>query len=177
LGCQGDLGKGFRCQSFELTAATVYACEGYRLPTDAEWEYAARAGTRTAFYSGGITLHPIAHGTCYPDVNLDRIAWFCHNAGPTTHRVGLKMPNGWGLHDTSGNVAEWVHDRHTGVAIAGAITDPGGDVRSYTLRIKRGSSFNAWATLCRSAARGASFWGARGPGLGFRLARTLPSGP
>jgi sulfatase modifying factor 1 len=172
-GCQSPPGTGMTCASVELTSPTAYACSGYRLPTDAEWEYAARAGTRTAFYDGPITRSQLPEN-CTADATLERIAWYCHDAGPRTHPVGGKSPNAWGLYDVAGNAAEQVHDDYTGAPLAGPVTDPGGTLAPRSSRITRGGLFNSVPALCRSAARLPVSWDLRGPGLGLRLARTLP---
>jgi formylglycine-generating enzyme required for sulfatase activity len=90
------------CTSISLSKSVIYDCEGYRLLTDAEWEYAVRAGTRTPFYNGDITEHAVPDD-CHPEVNLERIAWYCYNSGGKTHQVGQFQPNAWGLHDMGGN--------------------------------------------------------------------------
>jgi len=100
----------------------------YRLPTEAQWEYAARAGTTGA-----------RHG------ELDEIAWHSDNSGSETHPVGEKLANAWGLHDMLGNVWEWVADWFA-VYPAGAVTDPQGpDTGSG--RVTRGGG---WANNARS---------------------------
>ena len=129
------------------------ASEGqtYRLPTEAEWEYAARAETTTAFYNGGIT-----NTGCTPlDPNLNQIGWYCGNdnvdGNSTTHPVAQKQPNDWGLYDMSGNVWEWCQDWY-GSYLDGAVTDPtGSDTGSD--RVLRGGSWYDNARDCRSAYR------------------------
>jgi cysteine-rich repeat protein len=89
-------------------------CSGYRLPTEAEWEYAYRAGSTTAFHNGPITA---VSGV---DSNLSVIGWYASNSGGRTHPVALKEPNAWGLYDMAGNVAEWV----AGFGPRSTTTDP-----------------------------------------------------
>jgi formylglycine-generating enzyme required for sulfatase activity len=113
----------------------------YRLPTEAEWEYAARAGT-TGDYSFG-----------HDPEALGRYAWYWENAGKTTHPVGQKAPNPWGLYDMHGNVWEWVSDRNGGNYYAESpTTDPPGS-SSGSYFIKRGGAWKSGARDCRSAAR------------------------
>ncbi len=117
----------------------------YRLPTEAEWEYAARAGTTTIVYCG-------SRESC-----LDGIAWYRDNSGATPHPVGQKQPNQWGLYDMIGNVSEWVEDRYVerDYAAGSVTTDPKGPSRGRR-RVYRGGSWKAYAAWdCRSAARGA----------------------
>ena len=125
----------------------------YRLPTEAEWEYAARAGTTG-----------IRHG------KLDEIAWHRDNSGNGTQPVGQKRPNAWGLHDMLGNVWEWVGDWY-GEYPSGPVTDPGGP-ESGSGRVLRGGGWNRLARYVRSASRSSSSPGYRSYGLGFRLVRT-----
>ena len=125
----------------------------YRLPTEAEWEYAARAGTTGDRYG-----------------NLDAIAWHRNNSGDRTHPVGQKTPNAWGLHDMLGNVYEWVEDWY-GDYPGGTVTDPRGpDSGSY--RVVRGGGWISRASGCRSSFRFDVTPGSRYAGLGFRLLRT-----
>ena len=126
----------------------------YRLPTEAEWEYAARAGTTGA-----------RHG------ELDSIAWYDGNSSETPHPVGEKRANGWGLHDMLGNVWEWTADWYGGRYPSGTVTDPRGpSTGSY--RVYRGGSWGIYARDVRSANRRGYSPGGRYYGIGFRLVRT-----
>ena len=113
--CMGT-GKTITCQEAPgYGLSGVYKCPGYRLPTEAEWEYAYRAGTKTAYYSGPNNPDPKVclcnYGpSCGDDSNLSLIAWWSRNMGGTIHPGGLKQRNGWGLADMSGNLAEICHD-------------------------------------------------------------------
>jgi formylglycine-generating enzyme required for sulfatase activity len=140
-------------------------CPGYRLPTEAEWEYAARAGTQTAFYTGGIT------GSGCGDPNLDLAGWYCGNAGDTTHPVGLKQVNAWGLYDMHGNVWEWVQDWFRDYP-AGAAVDPLGPAAGL-IRVGRGGSWRDDAQYARAASRFDSTPDYRYVNFGFRPARSL----
>ena len=125
----------------------------YRLPTEAEWEYAARAGTT---------------GDRYGD--LDEIAWYARNSGRKTHPVGRKLANAWGLYDMLGNVWEWVDDRYGDYPGASAM-DPRGRGSSQP-RVGRGGSWDAIARACRASARGNGLPGHRTEMVGLRLLRT-----
>ncbi|MEI7637978.1 MAG: formylglycine-generating enzyme family protein [Syntrophus sp. (in: bacteria)] len=129
----------------------------YRLPTEAEWEYTARAGTTKRFYSGD------------NDDDLSRAGW-CGNSRSRTHPVGQKTPNSWGLYDMHGNVWEWVQD-WKGDYPAGSVTDPTGP-SSGSYRVNRGGSWNNDVRSCRAANRGGYTPDFRNYRLGFRLART-----
>ena len=135
------------------------AGEAYRLPTEAEWEYACRAGTKTAYSFGD------------DEKQLGQYAWFDGNtAGEQyAHAVGLKKPNLWGLYDMHGNVWEWCSDWH-GSGLSGG-TDPagpGGD----SGRVNRGGSWWYYPGLCRSANRLNYVPSDRDHRLGFRVARS-----
>ena len=111
----------------------------YRLPTEAEWEYACRA-TSTTSYSFGDTAELLGES-----------GWFKENAGNKTHTVGEKKPNRWGLYDMHGNVWEWCQDWYSDFPVD-ALTDPQG-FNSGSPRVYRGGCWNDVAGVCRSAIR------------------------
>lgn len=173
-GCTGEPGEGMICETARLAVEPLYDCHGFRLATDAEWEYAARASTRTAFYSGTISrLDGGLEPSCYSYDHLDATAWYCSNSSDWTQPVGQKRPNAWHLYDMMGNVREWVHDEHTGSPPPpGPLTDPGGGLRTYERRQTRGGSALVRPLQLRSAAGLESDWGFRAPTYGLRLVRT-----
>ncbi len=123
-----------------------WEADGYRLPTEAEWEYACRAGTTTSFYTGPITATQFRF--CE---NLDAAGWYGGNSGNNTHPVGEKVPNLIGLSDTHGNVWEWVWDRHEDFTPSPTIDPLGPD--TGTDRLMRGGSYNNNAENCQSSSR------------------------
>jgi len=127
----------------------------YRLPTEAEWEYACRAGT-----SG-----PWNH----PGAKLDDLGWYDQNAGSKTHPVRQKRPNAWGLHDCHGNVWEWCADWF-GPYPKGSVTDPTGPSKGEE-RVLRGGCWLYPARFCRSARRKGIVAGSRSHCFGFRPVR------
>jgi formylglycine-generating enzyme required for sulfatase activity len=126
------------CDDAEAYLAWLSEATGlpYRLPSEAEWEYACRAGTTTARYA-----EP-----------LDEIAWFRDNSRQSTHPVGEKAANGWGLHDTLGNVWEWCAD-HWHDSYEGAPSDGSAWIDDRAARVLRGGSWRVEARLCRAAYR------------------------
>jgi formylglycine-generating enzyme required for sulfatase activity len=151
-------------------AATVYDCEGYRPPTEAEWEYAARAGTTTSTYNGNVTV-----AGCSPlDSVAGEIAWYCANSNNTTHLGGEKLPNAWGLYDMAGNVTEWTWDWYSHT-YPGAVTDPDGPDAGFFRAVRGGECRYSGAIRLRSAQRGGQTPGWRHFYIGFRVVRTLPA--
>jgi formylglycine-generating enzyme required for sulfatase activity len=138
----------------------------YRLPTEAEWEYACRAGTTTEFYWGD-------------DVGLQEIgryAWYAGNLDGSkldTKPVGQKKPNAWGLYDMSGNVWEWCQDWYAEKYPLERQTDPVGP-KSGSRRVIRGGSWSYYVSPCRSALRDWLRPAVRSESLGFRLVRIIP---
>jgi formylglycine-generating enzyme required for sulfatase activity len=111
----------------------------YRLPTEAEWEYACRAGTTSIYYSGE------------NEAALNDAGWYLGNSGNQSHAVGLKQPNPWGLYDMHGNVSEWCADRPRGER--GDLNSAQLDNEEKALRDLRGGSWGLTASQCRSASR------------------------
>ena len=131
--------------------------ETYRLPTEAEWEYACRAGSTTRWSSGD------------DERQLGGYAWYGANSGYEAHEVGTKRPNGWGLYDMYGNVWEWCEDWY-GSYSSGNQVDPTGPV-SGSYRVIRGGGFYHGALDVRSASRGRNSPGIRDATIGARLLR------
>ncbi len=123
------------------TLACDFSANGYRLPTEAEWEYACRAGTREKYSFGN------------DSAKLKTCAWFKPNAGETTHPAGQKTPNSWGLYDMHGNVAEWCQDFYDETFYSQSpAKDPHGPAKGDKC-VLRGGSWRAGEDGCRSSAR------------------------
>ncbi len=137
----------------------------YRLPTEAEWEYAARAGSQTALSNGRLTVTGCDH-----DAKLDHVGWYCGNSDQKSHPVAQKQPNSWGLYDMHGNVWEWCQDWY-GDYPSGPATDPQGPTTGL-IRVNRGGSWWWFARFCRSANRIRYMPFDRTEDIGFRLALT-----
>ncbi len=134
----------------------------YRIPTEAEWEYACRAGSTTIYSYGN------------DKSILGEYAWYTKNSEGKTHPVAMKKPNPWGLYDMHGNVAEWVKDWYLEYSSA-YVTDPTGPSSESlnSQRVFRGGGWHEDATKCRSACRDRVIPIVKGDLIGFRLARNL----
>ncbi|AKB65115.1 serine/threonine kinase [Methanosarcina mazei S-6] len=135
----------------------------YRLPTEAEWEYAARAGNSGSYFFGD------------DESKLKEYAWFLENSGLETHPVGLKNPNPWGFYDLYGNVGEWMQDEYH-ISYKGAPSDGRAweslfPSVSVPVRIRRGGGWNGNAGCCRSAERLFAAQDKKLNSLGFRIVR------
>jgi formylglycine-generating enzyme required for sulfatase activity len=153
----------YQCQEFikKLNSSGDFI---YRLPTEAEWEYACRSGSVTPFANGDIV-----ELFCTHDPNLNAIGWYCGNSARKTHSVGQKSPNTWGLYDMHGNVCEWCEDWYAEYPSTSQ-KDPRGP-SSGQGRVIRGGSWFSNAKNCRSAAR--LWWAPNSASdfIGFRLVR------
>ncbi|CAK8717555.1 MAG: Formylglycine-generating enzyme, required for sulfatase activity, contains SUMF1/FGE domain [Candidatus Electronema aureum] len=134
----------------------------YRLPTEAEWEYACRAGSEAAWCFGD------------DEAQLEDYAWYKKNSGDTTHPVGEKKANVWGLHDMHGNVREWCADWYDAGYYAVSPKDNPLGPESGLYRVLRGGSWDSTPKSVRAANRDVSAPGFRDYDLGFRLALSLP---
>jgi len=155
-GCSGTAGSNLDNCSVTFEGLE---CKGYRLPTEAEWEYAARAGCADPTYGA-----------------IDQIAWHLGNSSNTTHPVGETIANAWGLYDVLGNVWVWTNDWYDASyysTCSSDCTDPQGPSSAST-RATRGGCWGhrAWGT--RLADRGNVTPSGRQSNLGIRLARTVP---
>ncbi|MDP6543932.1 MAG: formylglycine-generating enzyme family protein [Phycisphaerae bacterium] len=142
-----SLAEGLKpCYKLEASGRVSHCnfdADGYRLPTEAEWEYACRAGTDAdRFFTGGA------------DRNLRRYAWYAVNAAKKTHPVGLKQPNAWGLYDMYGNVAEWCNDYYAPDYFKTSPEENPRGALATRLMVVRGGAWNSSPDWCRSAARG-----------------------
>jgi len=162
--CSGS-GASVSCASASAYGqGKIYDCPGFRLPTDAEWEYAYRAKTTTALYNGAVT-------NCKTDVNGTKIAWYTDNAGGTPHGVAGLTPNAWGLHDMAGNVFEWCHDWYVTNLGSGADTDPWGGL-SGSFHVLRGGAWGYPSEALRAAYRSPNATGVKAQFTGLRCVRT-----
>ena len=154
------------CQEFIEKLNDEEEVKKYRLPTEAEWEYACRAGTNASYCFGE-----------NDDGQLNQYAWYRNNSEDETHPVGQKEPNAWGLYDMHGNVGEWCHDRY-GKYPKEAVTDPQGPPSSlfkslFGIQVMRGGGAYFRARSCTAAIRNYYHHDSRFHLVGFRLARSL----
>jgi formylglycine-generating enzyme required for sulfatase activity len=141
--------------------------DGWRLPTEAEWEWLCRSGSDTAFSNGDISQL-----NCTDDENLKEVAWYCWNSEMQTHPIGEKDSNSEGYHDMHGNVMEWCWDWYGEYSTDLVSQNPAGPETGNT-RVIRGGSWDNLPDACRSASRESSVPDSGQNYIGFRVVRTL----
>jgi formylglycine-generating enzyme required for sulfatase activity len=167
LSLANNLPRAYNHSTWLCNDGDVYqAGPGYRLPTEAEWEYACRARSGAAFTNGAITQ---PNNCTTVDPNLDLIGWYCGNAGGAEHAVAQKAPNSWGLYDMHGNLYEWCNDWFADYG--GDAVDPAGPATGE-YRVLRGGYWNYNAQSCRSGFRYSGLPGNHPEYITFRAART-----
>ncbi len=150
--CYSGSGKNTKCD---------FSANGYRLPTEAEWEYAAVARTSGSYkYSGSGSN------------NINEVAWYSKNSGSKTHPVGKKQPNELGIYDMSGNVWEWCWDWYDENYYSNSPKNNPKGPKSGTYRILRGGSWSSYGSYCRCAGRGYGILGFCDYDYGSRFCRT-----
>jgi len=165
--CNGSPGDDL----LECTSVTIVTgCTGYRLPTDAEWERAARAGTQTRYSFGDALECGDQDEAC---ATYDPHMLYTGNGTGTPEPVGSRLANGYGLYNMHGNVREWAQDWYEGHLGSTPVTDPQGP-ETGTDRVRRAGSWNSYAKFCRSSYRAWDYPAFPYDYLGFRLARTTP---
>ena len=167
--CEND----YHCDCNVYKYNNIYECPGYRLPTVAEWEWAARAGTTEDTYNGQPNLAELDN--CNPDPIINEISWNCFNADAPME-VGQLKKNGFGLFDMIGNVWEFCSDPYQNMALGGDeahITDPHGYVESSTGRPIKGSGWASRSCTQTTSRTGSAGVEGRSPTIGFRPVRTL----
>ncbi len=156
--------------AFDSAGKTIFDCPAFRLPSEAEWEYAYRAKTTTAYYNGDNDT------ACYicttPEAKANAIAWYCANASDRTHPVGRKMPNAWGLSDMAGNVEEWTQDWHA-IALGNKDAKDPLNTTPATYRTTRGGRFDGHPKFLRAANRTRRSPTNKDYQVGFRVVRTV----
>ena len=170
VNCTAEIGKGLVCEAVAEPEKSVYNCEGYRLGTRAEAEYATKASTYSTWYSGNITVYD--NLDCNFDEKLDEIGWYCFNSENRAHPTGKKAKNAFGLYDIIGNEGEWLNEEDRTTAAGGGL-DPIGNIGTRRDRQIFGGAYNARAWTSTTSDVFAAAWDIRGPQAGFRLYRTL----
>jgi formylglycine-generating enzyme required for sulfatase activity len=169
--CGGSTGSDCAADSFIGRLNAQQGTTIFRMPSEAEWERAARGGTQTEF-SFDTSNNPNWDTGCGSFPEADPYMWWCGNNDPYGPKeVGSKLPNPYGLFDMHGNLYEWVADRYTSSLGTSAQTDPAGPT-SGSGRVWRGGGWRYYSQGCRSASRYSFNPSGRGHGIGFRLARS-----